>query len=162
LDAIKDQVGGVRLARTELVDQAHEALERDRTLHIVGAPGVGKSSVMKHLARRLQPEGRIIVLRNGRIIPGGWLRMAHEIGSTVSQDELFSELGCGGGATLFIDNIDQIDEAGDWATYHPEFCTEVALSGNCLEAPRTVVVTASSAAFCQATKARIAFSPTTK
>ena len=85
-------------------------------LHIVGAPGVGKSSVLKHLARRLQPQGRIIVLRNGRIIPGGWLSMAHAIGCTLSQDELFNELGCGGGATLFIDNIDQIDDPGDWAT----------------------------------------------
>jgi hypothetical protein len=116
LEEIKDQVGGVRLARTELIDQACAALERHRALQVVGAPGVGKSWVMKHLAQRLQPEGRIIVLRNGRIIPGGWLPMAHTIGCTVSQDELFNELGCGGGATLFIDNIDQIDELGDWAT----------------------------------------------
>jgi hypothetical protein len=116
LDEIKDQVGGVRLARTELVDRAYAALEPHRTLHIVGAPGVGKSWIMKHLARRLQPEGRIIVLRNGRIVPGGWLPMAHLFGCAVSQDELFNELGCGGGATLFIDNIDQIDDAGDWAT----------------------------------------------
>lgn len=42
--------------------------------------------------------------------------MAHVFGCAVSQDELFNELGCGGGATLFIDNIDQIDDAGDWAT----------------------------------------------
>ena len=42
--------------------------------------------------------------------------MSHMIGCPVSQDELFNELGCGGGATLFIDNIDQIDDAGDWAT----------------------------------------------
>jgi hypothetical protein len=38
------------------------------------------------------------------------------IGCPVSQDELFNELGCGGGAILFIDNIDQIDDAGEWAT----------------------------------------------
>jgi hypothetical protein len=116
LEEIKDEVGGVRLARTGLIDQAYAFLEPHRMLHIVGAPGVGKSSVMKHLARRLQPEGRIIVLRNGRIIPGGWLRMAHEIGCAVSQDELFNELGCGGGAILFVDNIDQIGNEGEWAT----------------------------------------------
>jgi hypothetical protein len=116
LDEMKDQVGGVRLARTEVIDQAHAALETKRMLHIVGGPGVGKSSVMKHLAQRLQPEGRIIVLRNGRIIPGGWLPTSHVIDCSVSQDELFNELGCGGGATLFIDNIDQIDDAGEWAT----------------------------------------------
>jgi hypothetical protein len=99
-----------------LVDIAYASLEQHRVLHIMGAPGTGKSSVLKHLARRLQLEGRIIVLRNGRIIPGGWLPMAHAIGCKVSQDELFNELGCGGGATLFIDNIDQIDEPADWAT----------------------------------------------
>jgi hypothetical protein len=116
LEEIKDQVGGVRLARTELIDQAYTAIERHRTLQIVGAPGVGKSWLMKHLALRLQPQGRIIALRNGRIVPGGWLAMAHAISCTVSQDELFNQLGCGGGATLFIDNVDQIDEPGDWAT----------------------------------------------
>ncbi len=118
LDEITDQAAGVRLARAELIDQAYAALEGCRTLHIVGSPGVGKSSVMKHLAQRLQPEGRIIVLRNGRIIPGGWPRMAHEIGCKVSRDELFNELGCGGGATLFIDNIDQIDDPGDSAAIY--------------------------------------------
>ncbi|MHB0769839.1 ATP-binding protein [Bradyrhizobium sp. 1.29L] len=116
LNEIKDQVGGVRLSRGELIDQASALLDPQRILHIVGAPGVGKTSVMKHLARRLQPEGRIIVMRNGRIIPGGWLSMAHAIDCKISQDELFNELGCGGGATLFIDNIDQIDNDGDWAT----------------------------------------------
>ena len=104
------------MARIELVDQAYVELEQRRILHIVGGPGVGKSAIMKHLAEHLQPESRIVVLGNGRIIPGGWLQMSHVVGCPVSQDELFNELGCGGGATLFIDNIDQIDDAGEWAT----------------------------------------------
>lgn len=116
LNEIKDQVGGVRLARTELIDGAYAALERHRVVHLVGAGGSGKSSILKHIAQRLQPEGRTIVLRNGRIIAGGWLPMAHAIGCQVSLDELFNDLGCGGGSTLFVDNIDQIDEPGDWAT----------------------------------------------
>ncbi|MDB5616722.1 MAG: hypothetical protein JWQ24_960 [Tardiphaga sp.] len=116
LAEIKDQVGGVRLARTELVDGVYAALEQNRVVHLVGEAGTGKSSILKHVARRVQLEGRIIILRNGRIIPGGWLTMAHTIGCPVSRDELFNELGCGGGATLFIDNIDQIDDPGDWAT----------------------------------------------
>ena len=79
LDGIKDQVGGVRLARTGLLDQAYAELEKHSILHIVGAPGVGKSWVMKHLAQRLQPEGRIVVLSSGRIVPGGWLAMSRAI-----------------------------------------------------------------------------------
>jgi hypothetical protein len=116
LDEIKDQVGGVRLARAELVDTACAALETNRILHIQGAPGVGKSAVMKQLVLRLEHEGRIIALRNGRIIQGGWSRMRHEIECPISREELFNELGCGGGATLFIDNIDQIDGEGEWST----------------------------------------------
>jgi energy-coupling factor transporter ATP-binding protein EcfA2 len=116
LAEIKDQVGGVRLPRTELIDGVYAALEQNRVVHLVGAAGSGKSSILKQVARRIQPEGGIIVLRNGRIVPGGWLTMAHTIGCQISGDELFNELGCGGGATLFIDNIDQIDAPGDWAT----------------------------------------------
>jgi hypothetical protein len=116
LDDIKDDVGGVRLARTKLTDRAYAALGPHHLLHIVGAPGTGKSAVLKHLAQRLTPEGRIVVLRNGRIIPGGWLAMRSTIGCTVSREELFNELGCGGGAVLFIDNIDQIEDAAELAT----------------------------------------------
>ncbi len=116
LDEIKDDVAGVRLARTEQINNACTALETHRVLHIAGAPGVGKSSTMLRLARQLQPEGRIIVLRNGRIIPGGWLRFRQAIECPVMRDEFFNELGCGGGATLFIDNIDQIDDDDEWAT----------------------------------------------
>ena len=116
LDDISETVGGVRLARSDLIDAAYTGLERHRMVFIQGAPGVGKSSVLKHLARRLQSEGRVVVLRNGRIIPGGWLPMAHTIGWAGSQADLYNELGCGGGAILFIDNIDQIDDSSDWAT----------------------------------------------
>jgi hypothetical protein len=116
LAEIHDEVGGVRLARTDLVDRAHQHLDDHRILHIIGAPGCGKSAVMKHLARRLQSEGRIIALRNGRVTPGGWQPMAHLIGCQISQSAFFNELGCGGGAVLFIDNIDQIESAAEWAT----------------------------------------------
>ncbi|WP_224681422.1 ATP-binding protein [Mesorhizobium sp. BR1-1-14] len=116
LDEIGGQVGGARLARTNLIDQARESLELAPVLNLMGAPGVGKSHVLKHLAQLMQPEGRIIVLRNGRIVPGGWMRMAHELGCTVSPDRFFNEIGAGGGAILFVDNIDQIDDASEHAT----------------------------------------------
>jgi hypothetical protein len=116
LNQINDTVGGVRLARNRLIDEAYANLDLHRILRIEGRPGVGKSSVMKHLVRRLQPESRILILRNGRIINGGWMRMAHAIGWAGSQADLFNELGSGGGAILFIDNIDQIDDPAEWET----------------------------------------------
>jgi hypothetical protein len=116
LGEIHDEVGGVRLARFDLIDDAYKLLDDHRVLHIVGAGGCGKSAILKHIARGLQQEARVMVLRNGRVPPGGWLSMANRIGCSVSLDELFNELGCGGGATLFVDNIDQIEDAGEWAT----------------------------------------------
>ncbi|MBR0965683.1 hypothetical protein JQ554_15425 [Bradyrhizobium diazoefficiens] len=116
LDEIDETVGGVRLARNQLIDEADNLLHQHRVMLIQGRPGVGKSAIMKHLATRLQAEGCVLALRRGRIISGGWLAMAHTIGWAGSQAELFNELGAGGGATLFIDNIDQIDDPGEWAT----------------------------------------------
>ncbi len=116
LDEIDKTVGGVRLARNRLIDEADNLLHEHPVLLIQGRPGVGKSAVMKHLAARLQAEGCVLALRRGRIISGGWSVMAHTIGWAGSQAELFNELGVGGGATLFIDNIDQIDDSGEWAT----------------------------------------------
>jgi hypothetical protein len=116
LDEIDETVGGVRLARNTLIDEAYGVLHQHPVMLVQGRPGVGKSAVMKHLAVRLQTEGCVLALRRGRIISGGWLAMAHTIGWTGSQAELFNELGAGGGAVLFVDNIDQIDDPGEWAT----------------------------------------------
>ncbi|MGY4433906.1 ATP-dependent Clp protease ATP-binding subunit ClpA [Bradyrhizobium sp. F1.13.1] len=116
LDEIDETVGGVRLARNRLIDEANNLLHQHPVMLIQGRPGVGKSAVMKHLALRVQAEGCVLALRRGRIIPGGWLAMAHTIGWAGAQAELFNELGAGGRATLFIDNIDQIDDPGEWAT----------------------------------------------
>ena len=113
---IKDHIGGAKLARTELVDAGYQAIEQTSVLHIVGRSGVGKSAVLKLMATRAQTEGTVLVLTPGRIVGGGWLKMSAVIGCPVGLSELFNELGCGGGATLFVDNIDQIDDADDWVT----------------------------------------------
>ncbi len=116
LTDIRDNIGGARLSRAELIEEAHQALEQSRVLQIAGASGVGKSAVLKALALRERNEGTVLVLAPGRIIGGGWLQMARVTGCTVGRDELLNELGCGGGAMLFIDNIDQIDDAEAWLT----------------------------------------------
>ena len=85
-------------------------------MQIVGAAGVGKSAVLKHVAELFRREGTTIILRSGRIVRGGWQQMAHVIGCNIAREQLFNELGCTGGATLFIDNIDQIERADEWAT----------------------------------------------
>lgn len=115
---IKDHIGGARLSRTDVVEQGYQALEQAKVVQIVGTGGVGKSAILKSLVGRLQCEGTVLFLAPGRIVGGGWIAMAQVIGcpGTVSRNELMNELGCGGGATLFVDNIDQIGDAAAWTT----------------------------------------------
>jgi hypothetical protein len=113
---IRDNIGGARLSRAELIENAHQALKQKPAARIVGTSGVGKSALLKALALRQRNEGNILVLAPGRIVRGGWTRMAQVMDCPVGRDELFNELGCGGGATLFVDNIDQIDDAEAWLT----------------------------------------------
>jgi hypothetical protein len=113
---IKDNIGGAQLSRAELIEEAYQALEQSPVVQIVGAAGVGKSAVLKALALRQRNEGTVLMLAPGRIISGGWLQMAQVIRCPVGRNELFNELGCSGGATLFVDNIDQIDDAEAWLT----------------------------------------------
>ena len=113
---IKDNIGGARLSRAELIEE-----------RVTGAGTVARVAHHRRIGRRQirraqgagqhqRTEGTVLVLAPGRIIGGGWLQMAHVIGCPVGRNELLNELGCGGGATLFVDNIDQIDDAEAWLT----------------------------------------------
>lgn len=129
LAGIDDTVGGQRLSRSELVQDVLDKLETNRVVHIAGAPGAGKSHILKQLANQAGAEGRIIVLANGRIFAGGWRRMAEAYGCQLSLAQLFNELACGGGVTLFVDNIDQIEGMAERATLMDLFNTALAIPG---------------------------------
>jgi hypothetical protein len=113
---IKDQVGGIGLARSDLVEDCYQALETKRLLEITGPSGVGKSAILKDLAVRMTNEGAVMVLAPGRITGGGWPHLAQALGSEVTRDELLNELAGGGCATLFVDNIDQADDPAEQIT----------------------------------------------
>ena len=105
LDDIKDQVSGVGLPRSDLVEECYRELETNRLAEITGASGVGKSAILKHLVARVANEGVVMLLAPGRITGGGWPKMAQALGCEVSRDELLSELVCGGCGVLFVDNV---------------------------------------------------------
>lgn len=115
---IKDDIGGARLSREHIVERAFGFLEQNPVLYVSGASGVGKSALLKQLAEQAQSEGSIVVLAPGRIVGGGWLNVASAIGCNVGRVDLFNDLGCGGNATIFVDNVDQIESAGERSTLH--------------------------------------------
>lgn len=110
LKDVDDQIGGARLSRIELVATGSKALDASRILNVTGAPGSGKTMVLKRFVELSENEGRVVVLRGGRIVGGGWLSLANALGTTSSASDFFTDLASAGGATLFVDNIDQVDD----------------------------------------------------
>lgn len=110
LEDIDDSVGGAVLLRHERLAEVRAALDIARYVEIRGSSGVGKSGLLKHLARQLSVQSRIVVLSPVRTTPRGWnyMRAVIEFGGTAP--ELLGELARNGGAIVFIDNLNRFAE----------------------------------------------------
>ena len=110
LSDINDRVGDAILTRLERLDAVRTALDQHGYVEIRGEAGVGKSAVLKHIARQIAQESQLIVLAPDRTVPRGWLALRSALGFDGSARELFADLAADGGAVLFIDNLDNFDE----------------------------------------------------
>ena len=107
---IDDTVGGTVLLRHERLAEIRAALDTGRYLEIRGNSGVGKSGLLKHLARQVSAESRLIVLSPVRTTPRGWSHMRAVIEFDGTAPELLADLAQSGGAILFIDNLNRFAE----------------------------------------------------
>jgi hypothetical protein len=107
---IDDAVGGAVLLRHERLAQIRAAFDTGRYVEIRGNSGVGKSGLLKHLARQVSAESRFIVLSPVRTTPRGWSHMRAVIEFDGTAPELLAELAQSGGAILFIDNLNRFAE----------------------------------------------------
>lgn len=113
---IGKEVAGVRIDRADRISVALLALEQGRYLEIRGPGGVGKSGVLRDLAEQILVEARAIVLSPSRVPQGGWLALQSKLGCQASAQEFLADLAGDGGATLFVDGIDRIDDEGRQST----------------------------------------------
>ena len=107
---IDDTVGGAVLFRHERVAEIRAALDAGRYVEIRGNSGVGKSGLLKHFARQVSAESRVIVLSPVRTTPRGWSHMCAVIGFDGTAQELLADFAQSGGAILFIDNLNRFTE----------------------------------------------------
>ena len=107
---IDDTVGGAVLLRHERLAEIRAALDTGRYVEIRGNSGVGKSGLLKHLARQVSAESRLIVLSPVRTTPRGWSHMRAAIEFDGAAPELLADLAQSGGAILFIDNLNRFTE----------------------------------------------------
>lgn len=103
---IGDHIGDVRLARYPHVVAVQQALNNGRYVEIRGDAGVGKSAILKHFAEQIREEAQVLVLSPSRTPTRGWTAMRATLGFDGSARDLLSDMASGGGAILFVDNLD--------------------------------------------------------
>uniref|UniRef100_UPI0035113273 hypothetical protein n=1 Tax=Pararhodobacter marinus TaxID=2184063 RepID=UPI0035113273 len=112
LSHIGTSVAGVKLPRSAAVAALDEASETQRFIVLRGDTGVGKSSVLRRYAERVATCAPIMFLDREATPPGGWLSLANALGIPGTANAFLTDLAASGGAYLFIDGIDMIDDAG--------------------------------------------------
>lgn len=132
LSDIGDVVNGVTLMRHERLEQIREALGHGRYVEVRGDSGVGKSGLLKHLARQIVSESRIVVLSPGRTTPRGWLELRAVLGFDGTARDLLADLAGTGGAITFIDNLDRFSA--------DERSTVIDIARAAVEVPGVVVL----------------------
>jgi len=140
LGEIRTDIGGLTLDRSDVLAEALEKLSSTSLLEISGAPGVGKSAVLKDIAELQKNQEPIMVLSGDRIIGTGWNGYASHLQLTQPLDKLLLALSNGARTTIFIDGIDRISEQGKRTVINDLFRTLAELSGDRNDSPRWVVV----------------------
>lgn len=116
LAGVGTKVAGVNLPRAEAVAELDGALEDNRFVEIRGAPGVGKSWVLRNLAERVARQLPVIVLDPVGTPAGGWVKFAQAFGIPGTAAAFLDDYAASGGAFLFIDGLDMFVDAGSRRT----------------------------------------------
>jgi hypothetical protein len=106
LSEIGTKVGGVNLPRLGALADLEAARNNHRFIEITGKPGVGKSSVLRHLAERIGREGHVIVLDPVGTPDGGWSALAQRLDMRGTAKSFLWDLAASGGGIMFIDGLE--------------------------------------------------------
>lgn len=109
LAEIDDRLGEIVLLRPQAMAKVNEALDQGRYIEIRGAGGVGKSSVLKHLAQTLGAQGRMIALSPERTEVGSWARFRNALEFPGTAKDLLVDLAAAGGGMLLVDGLDNFE-----------------------------------------------------
>ena len=140
LSEIRTDIGGLTLNRTSLVTEALKKLSTTLLLEIGGAPGVGKSSLLKALVENRRSKGPAIGFSGDRITGAGWNGYASYLQLSQPLDKLLLELSNGAQTTIFIDGIDRIIEREKRTVINDLFRALAELSVDENNSPRWLVV----------------------
>lgn len=107
---VSNQIGGVTVSRVSFADRVKAKLRPGAFVQIVGAPGAGKSVVLRSLVEQALAAGTAIFLKSDRLAGSTWAQYAQQTGlGDVDLETLLVELAATGGSTLYIDGIDRVE-----------------------------------------------------
>ncbi|MDP2221571.1 MAG: hypothetical protein Q8K34_15465 [Hydrogenophaga sp.] len=107
---ISNQVGGVTVRRDSFADEVKKRVAPGALIQIVGAPGAGKSVVLRSLVERSLASGTTIFLKADRLAGSSWAQYALQAGlGNGDLESLLIEVATTGEPTLFVDGIDRIE-----------------------------------------------------
>lgn len=107
---ISNRVGGVAVTRDSYADAVKKKLVPGSFIQIVGAPGTGKSVVLRSLVERSLASGTTIFLKADRLAGSSWAQYALQAGLGEGDlESLLVEVAAVGEPTLYVDGIDRIE-----------------------------------------------------
>lgn len=108
---IPDDVGGIKLDRTSLLDRLDAKLTAARVVQVRGLPGSGKSVLVRRAVQRALERGPILFLKAEQLEGTSWSSYADSQRlSGAPLEQLLVEIGAAGTPILFIDAIDRIEK----------------------------------------------------
>ena len=116
-------VAGVHLDRAHLVRDVEAGLAAGHNVIVTGAPGFGKSTVVRGVVEALAAEGPVLHLSGRRVeMAGSWASLAPEIGLPADRAQLADLLSTHPrGATIVLDAVEHIVSAAARAVVNDLF-----------------------------------------
>ncbi len=110
-EATRDDIAGLVLDRSAIVDSVIEKLEQRNVAFVIGPSGAGKSVILQRVFRQLSARGPVLYLSGWRVqASGSWAALCDDIGIPRNRRELISALaGHETGVTIVIDAIEHVE-----------------------------------------------------
>ncbi len=106
---IRTDIGGVEIARTDLLAKAEVVARDHRFSDIRGLPGTGKSVLLRRVVEAAIARGPVLFLKSDKLDGNSWRAFANSLRlEHLEPTPLLVEIGATGTPTLFIDGIDRI------------------------------------------------------
>ncbi len=109
IDGIQDDVGGISLERTSLLEQLNSKIIQSRLVQIRGLPGSGKSVLLKQCVLKALERGSVLFLKADQLEGSSWINFATLHGlSNHALSDLLIEIGATGTPIFYLDAINRI------------------------------------------------------